>query len=79
MGSPGIFPPMSPLRLQQLLEAKGLTPHALAKRCEGEISMATVYRLVDGTTERLSPRTIEALCRALEVSPNELLGWRPKR
>lgn len=38
-----------------------------------ELSAAQVYRLVTGTPERLSLRTLVALCDILECSPNDLI------
>lgn len=37
------------------------------------LSEAQVYRLVTGTPERLSLRTLVALCDILDCSPNELI------
>lgn len=38
-----------------------------------ELSAAQVYRLVTGTPERLSLRTLVALCDILECTPNDLI------
>jgi DNA-binding Xre family transcriptional regulator len=38
-----------------------------------ELSAAQVYRLVTGTPERLSLRTLVALCDILHCSPNDLI------
>lgn len=38
-----------------------------------ELSAAQVYRLVTGTPERLSLRTLVALCDILNCSPNDLI------
>lgn len=38
-----------------------------------ELSAAQVYRLVTGTPERLSLRTLVALCDILDCSPNDLI------
>lgn len=38
-----------------------------------ELSAAQVYRLVTGTPERLSLRTLVALCDILGCSPNDLI------
>lgn len=38
-----------------------------------ELSAAQVYRLVTGTPERLSLRTLVALCDILSCSPNDLI------
>lgn len=37
------------------------------------LSAAQVYRLVTGTPERLSLRTLAALCDILDCSPNDLI------
>lgn len=44
----------------------------LAER-DVELSAAQVYRLVTGTPERLSLRTLVALCDILGCSPNDLI------
>lgn len=38
-----------------------------------ELSAAQVYRLVTGTPERLSLRTLVALCDILDCTPNDLI------
>ncbi len=44
----------------------------LAER-DVELSAAQVYRLVTGTPERLSLRTLVALCDILDCTPNDLV------
>jgi DNA-binding Xre family transcriptional regulator len=62
------------LRFPELLEARGLTPYALAKATDGALSRSMAYRIVAerGAFRCLSPEQIEALCQALEVEPGEL-------
>lgn len=38
-----------------------------------ELSEAQIYRMVTGTPERLSLRTLMALCDVLAVTPNDLI------
>lgn len=69
------------LRISQLLEKRGLSPYALAKRSEGRISMSTAYRLVklDGRVQTFDAGMLEALCDVFDVEPGELLERDTKR
>jgi len=63
------------LRLAKLLRERGMTPYALAKA--SGISLPHVYALVkQRDLERISGRTIEALCRALRCQPGDLFEYR---
>lgn len=53
--------------LQPLLEKRGV-----------KLSPAQVYRLVVHTPERLSLRTLTALCDILDCSPNDLIELVPQ-
>jgi putative transcriptional regulator len=69
------FRPMLRLRLAKLLRERGMTPYALAKA--SGISLPHVYALVkQRDLERISGRTIEALCRALRCQPGDLFEYR---
>jgi DNA-binding Xre family transcriptional regulator len=61
------------IRLPELMEAKGLTAHALSVQSGGRISITTAYRLVanEGKLEKMSD-ILEALCDLLQVKPGEL-------
>jgi DNA-binding Xre family transcriptional regulator len=64
------------LRLRQLLAAQGLTAYALS-RFTG-LSLNTIYRLTrpTGRFRLIRADTIERLCGALRVTPNELFEYR---
>jgi DNA-binding Xre family transcriptional regulator len=61
------------IRLPELMEAKGLTAHALSVQSAGRISITTAYRLVanEGKLEKMSD-ILEALCDVLQVEPGDL-------
>lgn len=63
------------LRFPELLDARGLTPYALAKASEGRISESTAYRLtrMRGRVANFDAQMLEALCDVLGVEPGELL------
>jgi DNA-binding Xre family transcriptional regulator len=63
------------LRLRQLLEARDLTPYALA-RFTG-LSLNTIYRLTrpDGRFRLIRADTVERLCGTLRVTPSELFSY----
>ena len=69
------------LRLPELLEARGLTAHAVAVQSGGRINRATLYRLVraKGRVRLLDADLLEALCDVLGVEPGELLERDRKR
>ena len=60
------------LRVRQLLEARGLSPYALAKFTG--LSLNSIYRLTKATGRfrLIRADTIERLCAALRVAPSEL-------
>ena len=64
------------LEVARLLKARKMTAYRLAKLTG--LSLATAYRLADpsGKFDRLEANTIDALCRALECTPGELLTYR---
>ena len=63
------------LRLRHLLETRGLTPSGLAKFTG--LSLNTIYRLTrrTGRFGLIRADTIERLCGALRVPPNELFDY----
>lgn len=69
------FCPMR-LRFPELLEARGLTPYALAKHSDGRLSRSFCYRIVQdkGAFRCLSPEQLDALCELLECEPSELFA-----
>jgi len=60
------------LRLRKVLEARGVTPYALAKRAG--LSLTTIYRLTrkDGRFGRIEAETLDKICGVLSVEPGEL-------
>lgn len=65
---------MSPLRIGELLERRGLTAYQLAKLSDGRITRSTAYRLANGEVERLSSQTVAALCEILKCKPGDLFA-----
>ena len=65
---------MSPLRIGDLLERRGLTAYQLAKLSNGRISKSTAYRLANGEVDRLSSTTVAALCDVLKCKPGDLFS-----
>jgi DNA-binding Xre family transcriptional regulator len=63
------------LRIPELLQARGLTAHAVAKRSKGRIDSSTLYRIVRarGAMEYFHGPLMEALCDVLDVAPGDLL------
>jgi DNA-binding Xre family transcriptional regulator len=63
------------LRLRDLLKARGMTAYGLA-RFTG-LSLNTLYRLTrpNGRFEVIRADTIERLCAALRITPNELFAY----
>lgn len=63
------------LRVPELLDARGITPAALASASDGRISRATAFRLVQnrGHLQSYKASALEALCDVLGVTPGELL------
>lgn len=62
-----------------MLEQRGWTRYRFAQ--EAEISMPVAYRLAkrDPGIRRLDLTTLDAVCRALNVQPGELLEYVPDR
>ena len=63
------------LRVRQLLEARELSPYALAKFTG--LSLNSIYRLTrpSGRFRLIRADTIERLCGALRVTPSELFEY----
>ena len=63
------------LRVRQLLEARGLSPYALAKFTG--LGLNSIYRLTNATGRfrLIRADTIERLCGALRVLPSELFDY----
>jgi DNA-binding Xre family transcriptional regulator len=64
------------LRLRQVLEARKLTAYALAKFTG--LSLNTIYRLTrpSGRFTLIRADTIERLCGALRITPNDLFEYK---
>jgi DNA-binding Xre family transcriptional regulator len=65
-----------PLRVEPLMKKAGMNAYRLAKELEGDLTRSSVYRLVAGEKVKLSADEVEALCKALDASPNELFGYK---
>ena len=63
------------LRVRQLLQARELSPYALAKFTG--LSLNSIYRLTrpGGRFRLIRADTIERLCGALRVTPSELFEY----
>lgn len=62
-------------RLKTMLKRREMTAYALAK--ELGITNSAAYKLVrHPTAPRLSPETLDALCRVLKCQPGDLLEYR---
>lgn len=57
----------------------GVLAAALAKDGAHPISRSQVCRLLNAAPQQVPVALIGALCRILQVSPNELLGWVPSQ
>jgi DNA-binding Xre family transcriptional regulator len=69
------------IRLPEVLEERGLTAYEVAKRSNGRIIQATLYRLVRnrGRVRLIDGELLEALCDQLALEPGELLEREGKR
>lgn len=63
------------LRIRELLAAREMNAHALAKASGWRIPITTAYRMVafDGRLPTFKASVLEALCDVLEVEPAVLL------
>lgn len=63
--------------LKRLLDAKGMTAYALAK--ELGITNSAAYKLARAEAmPRMSEEMLDALCRALDCQPGDLLEYRKR-
>jgi putative transcriptional regulator len=67
---------MIKLRLKELLKEQDRTLYWL--RNQTGIRYATLLNMREGKTVRVELPALEALCRALEVEPGDLLLLKPK-
>jgi DNA-binding Xre family transcriptional regulator len=69
------------LRLSDVLEEKGWTAWRLAKETGGALTVRGAYRLADPEHQhrRLDLGTLSVLCRALGMTPGELLEYVPDK
>jgi len=67
---------MIKLRVKELLRERDRSLYWL--RNQTGIRYATLLNMKQGKTARIDLAALEALCRALEVEPGELLLLRPK-
>lgn len=66
-------------KIRQRRKVLGLSVEFLAK--ELGISRATLYRYEDSSIEKIPANTLEKLCKLLQMSPTQLMGWKeePKK
>lgn len=62
-------------RLHELLGERRMKVAGLAKR--SGVSYPQLHRLYHGRTTRIDLQTLNALCNALSVTPNDLLHFEP--
>jgi len=67
---------MIKLQVKPLLTKRGRSLYWLMKQTG--IRYGTLLKMRDGETTRIDLPALEALCRALEVEPGELLIMQPK-
>lgn len=62
-----------------LLEKRGWTAYRLAK--EAGVTMPVAYRIAErgALVQRIEGRTLDAMCKALDVQPGELLEYVPEK
>ncbi len=65
-----------PLRLDALMQKRKLNAYRLAQALEGKMTETAVYRLARGEKVTLSAVEVDALCEALDATPNELFGYK---
>ncbi|MBS1796087.1 MAG: helix-turn-helix transcriptional regulator [Acidobacteria bacterium] len=62
----------------RLMEMRGVDkPFAFLKKIG--FSNETASKIVQNRLMRVSPELIEALCLALNCTPNDVFGWRPSK
>ena len=59
--------------VRDVIEARGLRPAEIADRLGGTRNRATFYRILSGDTNDPRLSTLLEICRALTISPGELL------
>ena len=64
---------MTSKKLKDLRKAKGLTLEELALAIG--TSKQTIHRYENGTISNIPREKVEALAKALETTPAELMGW----
>lgn len=67
-------PSLIEVRLDELLEARGLTLTELAKRVD--ITLANLSVLKNGRARAVRFSTLAAICRELDCQPGDLLVYR---
>jgi DNA-binding Xre family transcriptional regulator len=64
--------------LPEILEDRGWTAYRLAQ--ETGLTVPAAYRLAKGErVQRLDIQTLDSLCRALKVTPGDLLSYSEKK
>lgn len=65
--------------LAEWMAKRGFNAYRLSQALEGKVGRSSVYRLASGEKVKVTPEEIAHLCEALDVSPNELFGYKAKR
>lgn len=65
-------------RVAEILKERKMTPYKLAQLAG--VTFPVVYRIVEpgAAVQRIEGRTLDALCKALDVQPGELLEYVPE-
>lgn len=61
--------------LKEILEKNSITPAELSEKTN--LSMGTIYNLINGKTTGIDFGTLEVLCNTLKTSPSEIISYYP--
>ncbi len=62
------------IMIREICQKRGIkSAYELAKL--SELKMPTAYRAFSNDIKQFTPETLDALCRALSVTPNEIFGY----
>lgn len=64
-------------RLQELLDAAGMSQAELARR--SKVSLVTVNKIAQNRSNQVALRTLDALSKALGCEPGDLLEREPRK
>lgn len=63
-------------RLAAVLEEKGVSMYALAKRAG--LTYQTIFNLAHKKSTRIDLDTLEKICDVLDAEPGQIFAWTPK-